>query len=265
MFLKYKERFIPIEPCFSIGKDAQNNLKVDDIQVSPRHLQIVKYPHGFRVQNITPNNKMIVNNQEVSSTFLKDGDKITIGKTFLYFTEIKRPPLTSHNEKWSQELSKLHRLSQSELPLLITGPSGSGKEHLTNFIHEVSLRSHQPLVAVNCGALQENLVSSELFGHQKGAFTDAHHNRKGVFELAHKGTLFLDEIGDMPLSIQPQLLRVLENRQVKPLGAHNSIFVDVRVIAATHHNLKTKSHARRIQRGSVLPTFCVRTKSSFLS
>ncbi len=130
--------------------------------------------------------------------------------------------------------SRLERIADTETSVLITGESGSGKELTARALHEYSRRKDKPFVAINCSALPDNLLESELFGHVKGAFTDAWQDRKGLLIEADGGTLFLDEIGDIPLSLQPKLLRVLEERTVRPVGGNAEKNVDVRVIAATN-------------------------------
>ncbi len=139
------------------------------------------------------------------------------------------------------------RVAPIPSPVLIIGESGSGKELVARDIHRLSGRAKEPLIAVNCGALPENLVESELFGHERGAFTGAHATRKGAFESAGKGTLFLDEIGELPLPAQAKLLRVLEERVVVRLGATKGVEVPARVVAATHRDLDEDVKAGRFR------------------
>ncbi len=135
-------------------------------------------------------------------------------------------------------ISEVQQIVQSDSPILITGETGVGKEHLAKAIHAESVRSNGPFVTVNTTAFPDQLLESELFGHEQGAFTGATRYRRGSFEQAHGGTLFLDEIGDMPLHLQAKLLRVLQDYEVKPLGSEKSIWVDIRVIAATNKDLE---------------------------
>ncbi|WP_418156811.1 two-component system response regulator GlrR [Pantoea agglomerans] len=134
-------------------------------------------------------------------------------------------------------LEQAHMVSQSDVSVLINGQSGTGKEMLAQAIHAASPRNGKPFVAINCGALPEQLLESELFGHAKGAFTGAVSARDGLFKTAGGGTLFLDEIGDMPQPLQVKLLRVLQERKVRPLGSDHDIEIDVRIISATHRDL----------------------------
>ncbi|BCR05865.1 transcriptional regulator [Desulfuromonas versatilis] len=135
-------------------------------------------------------------------------------------------------------LAKAKLAGESGSSILLLGESGSGKEMLAKAIHLASPRKDQPFVAVNCGAIPEALLESELFGHTKGSFTGAVQDHAGLFKSAHGGTLFLDEIGDMPLPLQVKLLRVLQEKEVRPLGSTRAIPVDVRIISATHRNLE---------------------------
>lgn len=136
-----------------------------------------------------------------------------------------------------QLLDQAFRVAQRDVSVLITGASGTGKELLANALHNASSRSDKPFVAINCGALPENLLESELFGHAKGAFTGAVNEHQGLFKEADGGTLFLDEIGDMPIPLQVKLLRALQEQQIRPVGSSKQIPINVRVISATHRDL----------------------------
>jgi sigma-54 dependent transcriptional regulator, flagellar regulatory protein len=141
----------------------------------------------------------------------------------------------------------VRRVAPGTTSVLITGPSGSGKERVARAIHTASDRASGPFVAINCGAIPRDLLESELFGHEKGSFTGAHAQRQGRFEEAHKGTLFLDEIGDMPPDMQVKLLRVLEERRIERVGGRGSITVDVRIISATHRDLSIAIEDQRFR------------------
>ena len=135
----------------------------------------------------------------------------------------------------------IETVAEVQSTVLITGESGTGKELVARAIHDLSPRAERPFISINCGAFTETLLESELFGYIKGSFTGANSNRKGLFEAANKGTIFLDEIGEMSTSMQVKLLRVLQERRVRPVGAHDEIPIDTRVIAATNRDLKQMS------------------------
>ncbi|MDE2275165.1 MAG: sigma 54-interacting transcriptional regulator [Burkholderiales bacterium] len=152
--------------------------------------------------------------------------------------ETWRSPIVSRSPRMAELLAEARLIARSEASVLIRGASGSGKELLAQAIHQASPRAGRPFVAVNCGAIPESLLESELFGHVKGAFTGAVAPHRGLFQAADGGTLFLDEIGDMPAALQVKLLRVLQERVVRPLGASAAVPVDVRILSATHRDLE---------------------------
>ncbi|NIL93153.1 MAG: response regulator [Woeseiaceae bacterium] len=145
--------------------------------------------------------------------------------------------IITRNQGMKEVLQQAKMVAATDARVLITGESGTGKELLAKAIHQASPRHHQPFTAINCSAMAEDLLESELFGHEKGAFTGATRQHKGLFQAAEGGTLLLDEIGDMPMRLQVKLLRVLQENQVRPVGNTEAVQVDVRVISATHRDL----------------------------
>ncbi len=158
-----------------------------------------------------------------------------------------RKAIITHSPQMENLLSQAKLMAASDASVLIQGESGTGKELLARAIHQASARREQTFVALNCGAMPEALLESELFGHSKGAFTGAIRDHKGLFETAHGGTLFLDEIGDMPITLQVKLLRALQERVIRPVGSNSHISVDVRVISATHKNLTQEMKESRFR------------------
>jgi two-component system, NtrC family, response regulator AtoC len=175
--------------------------------------------------------------------------------------ENKFEDILAKSQKMTDIFRTISKIADYKTTVLVTGESGVGKELIARAIHRRSSRRGGPFVAVNCGAIPENLLESELFGHKKGAFTDAVHDRRGLFEEATTGSLFLDEIGELPLGLQVKLLRVLEDEKIRRLGDSRDIQVDVRIITATHRDLMAETKAGRFRedlfyRLNVLPIHC---------
>ena len=224
---------------FTIGRGSGNNLVLNDPFVSSRHARIEKKGYGYVLRDLGSVNGTYVNGSRITEICLSWNDKIRFGESVYTFSEQgqNEPHLQSRNPSWQEQLQRLPTFAATDFSVLICGPSGSGKEVLARWIHRASGRSRGPFTAINCSALGESLIESELFGHVRGSFTGATHDRKGAFESARGGTLFLDEIGDLPLQLQPKLLRALENQEIRPVGSDRTLQTDVRVIAATHKNL----------------------------
>jgi two-component system response regulator AtoC len=166
--------------------------------------------------------------------------------------------LESENPRMRKLLADSRKVARSGNTVLLTGENGTGKEEIARLIHESSPRSDMPLVTINCGAIPENLLESELFGHRRGSFTGAVRDKPGQVEAAHKGTLLLDEIGEMPLHLQPKILRLLENQEFQPVGGSGPKKADIRLIASTNRDLKAMVEAREFRedlffRLSVIP------------
>jgi len=232
-----------------IGKGSQADLVLQDPAVSREHCEIVRDERGFLLRDLGSTNGTLLDGAEVREGYLRPGAVITIGRVELqvrtYDERIELSPsqrdrfgeLSGDDPVMRSVFGLLERIADTDATLLVGGETGTGKDALARSVHAASRRSKGPFVSVDCGALVASLVESELFGHEKGSFTGAVERRKGAFELAQHGTLFLDEIGELPLELQPRLLRVLETRRVRRVGGSAELPVDLRVIAASHRNL----------------------------
>lgn len=157
------------------------------------------------------------------------------------------PAITGKSPRTNKLREQISKLSRSQAPIFISGESGSGKELAARAIHENSARSAGPFIAVNCGAIPQELMESELFGHMKGSFTGAEQDKQGLFQAAQKGTLFLDEVADLPLHTQVKLLRVIQEKSIRPVGAQKELPIDVRILSATHKNLNVEVEQGRLR------------------
>jgi len=229
-------------------------LRLPDSWISSSHALIHRVMGSWVIEDAKSKNGTAVNGQWIKRAELVDGDLIEVGHAFLSFRAAlpgpsKGPALVKADglresaaglatlvPLLAEEFEKLEAIAPSSVSIVIRGESGTGKEVVANGIHRLSGRSG-PFVAVNCGAISKALVESELFGYRKGAFSGAEEDRMGLVRTADRGTLFLDEIGDLPLSAQAVLLRVLQEGEVLPVGASRPSKVDIRLLAATHRDL----------------------------
>jgi DNA-binding NtrC family response regulator len=235
-----------------IGKSTGNDLVLDDATVSREHCEIVRDEKGFLLRDLGSTNGTLLDGAEIREGYLRPGTVITVGrielKVHTYAERIELLPsehdrfgeLVGSDPAMREIFGLLERVSASDATLLIGGETGTGKDVLARAVHAHSRRKQAPFIAVDCGALVASLIESELFGHEKGAFTGAVERRQGAFELAQRGTLFLDEIGELPLPLQAKLLRALETRRIRRVGGSSELAVDLRVIAASNRNLQAE-------------------------
>jgi len=232
-----------------IGTDRACDVALTDTFVSRRHCSIAPGAQGFTITDLGSKNGTVIDGVAVAKVVAPPGVALRIGKTLIQLMpadEVVDIPPSKHDHfgalhggsiAMRQVFAILERAARSTAPVLLLGESGSGKELMARGIHDASPRRDGPFVVFDCGASTETLIESDLFGHVKGAFTGAAGDRIGAFAAAHGGTLFLDEIGDLPVALQPKLLRMLEAGEVVPLGSRKSEKYDVRVVAATHRDV----------------------------
>ncbi len=234
----------------TIGRSVICDLALSDKAVSGTHFEVVAGERGYLLRDLDSTNGTYVGELRVREVWLRPGTVVRAGQTLLRFegasgtVEID----LSHEDRFGDMLGRsvrmrgifalLQKVAPTDLTVLVTGESGTGKELVARALHAASRRLRSPFVVQDCSAIPRDLVESTLFGHERGAFTGATDRRKGSFEQASGGTLFLDEIGELPLDLQPKLLRVLENREIKRVGGDRAIAVDVRVVAATNRDLR---------------------------
>ncbi|MGP2771621.1 two-component system response regulator GlrR [Serratia marcescens] len=228
-----------------------SDLRMDEMDGMALFAEIQKHQPGMPVIILTAHGSIpdavAATQQGVFSFLTKPVDRDALYKAIDEALALSATP--AGDEAWREDivtrsplmlrlLEQVKMVAQSDVSVLINGQSGTGKEVVAQAIHAASPRASKAFIAINCGALPEQLLESELFGHAKGAFTGAVSSREGLFQAAAGGTLFLDEIGDMPLSLQVKLLRVLQERKVRPLGSNRDLDIDVRIISATHRDLQ---------------------------
>src|SRR3990172_2169779 len=243
----------------AVGTVAGNALVLTDPTVSRRHAVVEERSDGYLLRDLDSTNGTFLDNVRVREGYISPGSVIRLGETEISFTSLEErvENLKSSSDRFGgliggaasmQEVfGVLERVAPTDMTVLIQGETGAGKEVAARAIHQFSRRAEGPFVVFDCGAVAPNLIESELFGHEKGAFTDAVKSRQGAFELAQDGTLFLDEIGELAPALQPKLLRALDQREVKRVGAEQPLGINVRVIAATNRNLEKEVQAGRFR------------------
>ncbi len=239
----------------TLGKSRTCDVVLPDDSVSRVHAEIRRDGESYRIVDKSSTNGSFIDQARVTDAFLKPGDVLGIGKVQIRFLprDARAELLPSESERFGEVIGKslamrkifgvLERVASTDVTILLEGETGTGKDLIARAVHQTSNRHEGPFVVVDCGAVAPNLIESELFGHEKGAFTGAHQRRQGAFELADKGTVFLDEIGELPKDLQPKLLRVLETHRLRRVGGTEEVDADIRVIAATHRQLRVQVEA----------------------
>jgi DNA-binding NtrC family response regulator len=236
----------------SIGTAEGNELRLTDPTVSRHHCSLTATSKGIRVRDLGSSNGTSVEGVRIESGYIDHGEILKIGRTVVRLDTVDADivvPLSAE-ERFGRVLGKssamrkifslLPKIAQSDTTVLLEGETGTGKGVMAEAIHEASARNSGPFVVLDCAAIPPTLIESELFGHVRGSFTGATTDRAGAFEQARGGTIFIDEIGELPLDMQPKLLRALEERTVKRVGGTERIKLDVRVVAATNRDLRTE-------------------------
>lgn len=233
-----------------IGSSAAVDIVIDDETISRLHAEFEERPDGVWLRDLGSKNGTTVNGLAIGAVRLSEGANVRCGGVSL---EVARDSRARDNEQWSSDrfeqmvgrssamrsmFARLARAAATDLTVHIRGETGTGKELVARSLHDASPRKKRPFVVVDCASLSASLLESELFGHARGAFTGASSEREGAFEAADGGTIFLDEIGELPLAMQPKLLRVLEDRTVRRVGSNKVEPINVRVISATHRDLR---------------------------
>ncbi|WP_236604470.1 sigma 54-interacting transcriptional regulator [Sandaracinus amylolyticus] len=238
------------ERSITIGTGKRCDVSLHDRSVSAEHCRIEPSTDGLVVRDLASRNGTYVNGTRMYIARIGLGTRLRVGRTELRVVARDRGAaredgLVASSPQMLALLEKVERFAPTPFPVLIRGESGAGKEGIARALHLHGRRPEGPFVTVNAGGLAPSLIESELFGHEKGAFTGAMGQRRGVFEQAHGGTLFLDEIGELPAEMQARLLRVLETGEVRRVGGEHAFHVDVRLVCATHRDLPAK-----VQEGS---------------
>jgi len=243
----------------AIGTNDGNDLRLTDPAVSRHDCALRACERGLELRDLGSRNGTFVGDLEITSGYVRSGMQIRIGKTTIALQvldhDLEQPiaaghqlgPLLGGSIAMRRLYPMIEKCGQSSATVLIHGETGTGKELIAEAIHDASERKRQPFIVIDCSALSHDLAESELFGHERGAFTGAEVRRIGAFESAHGGTIFLDEIGELPLLLQPLLLRALENRTIRRVGSNEQRPVDVRVIAASHRDLRSLVNDKRFR------------------
>lgn len=247
------------QQIIKIGSLAGNDLVLNADTVSREHCEILTEGDHYVVRDLDSTNGTYVNRVRIKEAYLAPGCTLGIGAVEVAFHTLEERiefelssresvgHIVGRSLRMREIFGVIEKIAPTSTTVVLEGETGTGKEVAARTIHELSRRSKMPFVVVDCGAIPEHLIESELFGHEKGSFTGALASRQGLFEMANGGTIFLDEIGELRQELQPKLLRVLEQREIRRVGGNKPVKVDVRVIAATNRDLLEEVGANRFR------------------
>src|SRR5688500_6199790 len=235
-----------------VGKAPESDLVLTDDTVSRVHFEIVRDAKGYLLRDLKSTNGTFLDGAEIKEAYIRAGSIIMAGAAELKFTPLEERiellpsdkatlgPMSRRSPQLREHFGLIGRIAPTDATVRIEGETGTGKDMIARTLHQLSRRAQGPFIVVDCGAVAGTLIESELFGHEKGAFTGATATRQGAFELASGGTVFLDELGELSLDLQPKLLRVIEQRELRRVGGSKTIKVDLRILAATRKDLRNE-------------------------
>ena len=235
-----------------VGKASENDVVFTDDTVSRVHFEIVRDAKGYLLRDLKSTNGTFLDGAEIKEAYIRAGSVISAGAAELKFTPFEERieilpsekeqlgPMIGRSTQMREIFGLIERIAPTDATVLIEGETGTGKDLIARTLHQLSRRHQGPFIVVDCGAVAGTLIESELFGHEKGSFTGAIATRQGAFEMASGGTVFLDELGELSLDLQPKLLRVIEQRELRRVGGSRTLKVDLRILAATRKDLRNE-------------------------
>lgn len=250
------EHLVEESGAIVLGTSEDDTIALQDPTISRYHVEVAATDEGLHVRDLGSRNGTFLGDVRVVEAVVPPGSKLRLGETVVSLEDVglaeaarpqlepvpEVPGIIAESPAMQEVAARIHQLAPTQVSVLLQGETGVGKEVVARALHDLSTRREHPFVVVDCASMAPTLVASELFGHERGAFTGADQQRIGAFERAHGGTVFLDEVGELPRDLQPALLGVLERRRFRRVGGERSIEVDVRVLSASNRDLRAEAN-----------------------